>query len=460
MVGTRRRCVSLFARCRSLVYQRTTKLVGLPHTRTLTSLRQLNFPAIGDRSCGCASITRTFTPSCKIGVGHLSVPIGPCSIFHYSIPGLDASLCFIIGSAFCSGVLPGTRLPRNICTKKVHAFVRGCPRITSHCCNGTTPANGSNVITLGAVLTRSNFIICIPRNIMIRHPVRLIGVFHDSMSAVTGHHVLIVVRPHSRTGLLIYSRDVSSIGFLTARIIRVFTNRNTFFSCCSLRRDDVSAAHFTSIRIGRRTKDGILIGNVALGGNLAHGGCCVRLGNRRTRTALYNVSVLSGRRRLSACDRVARTMPCYADGRLFGGILSSRTINTFDNHVLIGRSTRGATTCRAGHGLYTAHRTHVCDGPRLRVCTSSIGYSRNVAAKRLSRATLFCVRDHNVPHSRTHVLLDMTFATSIVSCMHLSTLGSHLRGLMRGHFHKRLTEYTNYQVYGWRWRVRLARVTV
>lgn len=444
----RRRCVSLFSRARTVVYQRDTRILGTPHTTTFTSFRHLNFPAHGRRGCGCASVDGFFRPSCNLGLGQLRVPIGPCRIFGYSIPGVDATLCFIIGSTFCNETLPGSRLPRKIVFNDLGRITRGRPSLIGGCCNGLTSATRSKIATFGATFTRSNILFCIPGGIIMRGPVRLIGVLHNSIGFVIGHHILVVLRRNTRTHLLIYSRTVSNIGFLTARIVRVFTNRGTVFSFCRLRRARADAMHVDGVCMERRTGDGMLLGNVALRGKAAQGAAYIALTNRRTRLGLYNVTVTSGGRRISGRAAVSRTIPGYADGRLCGCILSRRTMNTFTNLILIHPSTRRADSRRAGHGLYTAQSTRVCARPRLRVCTSSIGYDRNTAIKRLSRDTLFCVQRHNVPIHRTHLLLVFTFIGRIVSAVHLSTLGSHLRLLMRGHFQKRLGGYRKYTVYG------------
>lgn len=438
----------LFSRARTVVYGRDTRILGTPHTTTFTSFRQIKFPAHGVRGCGCASMDGCFRPSFNLGLGHLTVPIGPCRIFGYSIPGVDATLCFIIGSTFCSGTLPGDRLPRNIVFNDLGRITERRPRLIGGCCNGLTSASGSNIATFGAAFTRSNMVFCIPGGMMIRGPVRLIGVLHTSIGFVIGHHILVVLRSNTRTHLLVYSRTVSGIGFLTARMVRIFTKRGAIFSLCRLRRARADAIHVDGLCMGRRTGDGILLGNVALRGNAAHGAARMLLTKRNTRVGLYKVTVTSGGRRVSGGADVSRTIPGYADGRLFGCMLSSRSVNTFTKLILMHPSTRRAGSRRAGHGLYTAHSTEVCARPRLRVCTSSIGYSRKTAIKRLSRGTLFCVHSHKVGRGRTHLLLVFTFIGRIVSAVHLSTLGSHLRLLIRGHFHNRLGEYRNYTVYG------------
>lgn len=365
------------------------------------------------------------------------------------MPGVDATLCFMMGSTFCHGTLPGTRLPRKILLNDLGRLSRRCPTLIGRCCNGLTSASGSNIATFGAAFTRSNFVLCIPGNIIISGPVRLIGVLHTSIGFVIGHHILIILRRDTRTHLLVYSRTVSGMGFLSARIVRIFTGRGTAFSLCRLRRARADAIHFDGLCIGRRTSDGILLGNVALRGNAAHGAARMALTKHKTRVGLYNVIVTSGGRRISGRAFVSRGITSYADGRLFGCMLSSRTANTFTKGMLMHRKTRRAGSRRAGHGLYTAHSTRVCARPRLRVCTSSMGYSRKTAINRLSRGTLFCVRRHNVDLGRTHLLLVFTFIGRMVSAVHLSTLGSHLRLLIRGHFHNRLGGYRKYTVYGW-----------
>lgn len=441
--------MSLFSRYRTVVYHRDTRTLGTPQTATFTSFRHRKFPAQGRRGCGCASIDGFFRPSCKLGLGQLPVPIGPCRIFGYSIPGVDASLFFMIGSTFCGRILPGSKLPRKIVFNDLEGVTRRRPRLIGGCCNGLTSASGSTIATFGATFTRSKMLVCIPGGIVISEPVRLIGVLHTSIGFVMGHHILVVLRRKTRTHLLVYSRTVSGMGFLTARIVRIFTRRGSIFSLCRLRRARADAIHFDGLCIGRKTGDGMLLGKVALRGKAAHGAARIALTNRNTRVGLYNVTVTSGGRRISGGASVSRTIPGYADGRLFGCILSSRSIKTFTNLMLMHPSTRRADSRRAGHGLYTAHSTHVCARPRLRVCTSSMGYSRKTAMNRLSRGTLFCVHTHNVTRGRTHLLLVFTFIGRIVSAVHLRTLGSHLRLLIRGHFHNRLGGYRKYSVYGW-----------
>ncbi len=440
----------LFRSNERVLSHRDTKTLGTRHSGTFTSFYHLNFPAQGRRQCGCASITRTFTPSCKIGLGHITFTMGPCRTFHYSIPGLDASLCFIINSIFYQRAVPTISLPRKIVIYSLGRTTRHCPRgIRTHC-NTLTHARGSTIGTLGAVLTRSNLFICVPHKITIRHALRIIGVLHSSISVVMGHQILIILRRGTRTHLLFYSRTVSSYRFLAARIIRICTNTGTHLRVCRLRRARTEGHHFDGLCIRRRTSDIIDRCGVALANKLAHGHASIQLYKRNTRSGLCNYIVTSNDRRISGGALVSRTTYYYADGRLCGCIVSRRDIKTFTNHVLIHRKTRRAISGRHGTGLYTAGGTQVCARPVLRVCTSSIGYDRKSAIKRVSRRSLFCVRRHNVDHRRTGVLLGFTFTNRIVSTVTLRTLHSHLRRLIRGHFHNRLDHYSNYGLYGWR----------
>lgn len=447
-VLSRGRCLSLCRSSSEVVGGGDTRILGTIHSTTFRSFHHLNFPSQGMRECGCASVDTVFRPSCNLGLGHLRVPMSPCRTFHYSMPGLDASLCFIMGSTFCYGTLPGMRLPRNIVISSLGGVTTRGPRFVKGCCTGVTGASRSNVATLGAFLTRSNLLVCIPGGIGIRQAVRIVGVLHSSISLVIGHHILVIVRRNTRTGFLFYSRTTSSGGFLTARMVRTCMNRGTDLSLCYLRRARCGGHHIDGICVRRRTGDHIGRGIVALRGNVAHGHLSLMFGNRKTRYFYGNYIVTSGGRIMSGGALVSRRINRYADGRLCGCMLSNRTHNTFTNEMLIHRNTRGAASRRAGRGLYTAGATHVFARPVLRVCTSSIGYTRNDAINRLGSTTLFCVRRHKIDHRRTGLLLRFTFVGRIVSGVRLRPLHSHLRRLMRGQFHNRLGGYRNYGLYG------------
>ncbi|MCC8147107.1 MAG: Fe-S cluster assembly protein SufD [Bacteroidales bacterium] len=426
--------IDFFKTQRKQIDASCSSLVNSYRDEAFASFEETGFPIFKSEEYQHTNIAELLDTDFGFYLNYKGESIDPHKLFHCNIPNLSSSPHFIINGHFYKEK-NNRNLPDKVFSGSLNTFAEEYPDIFSKYYNKLAEEKGNGLTALNTMFVQDGYVLYVPKNIIIDHPIQLTNIFNGKIDALINRRILIIIEAGSQAKILICDHSTEKEPLYAAtQITEIFVEENAVLDFYELEESSKRTIRLADNFVQQSTSSNVMINNITLNNGVTRNNYYIDLDGEFAETYLYGMAIVDDTQKIDNHSVIFHNVPNCQSNELFKYVLDEQSLGVFSGKIIVAENAQKTQAYQNNKNLLGSKECKMYSKPQLIINADDVKCSHGMTTGQLDESALFYMRSRGIPKEEAILLLKYAFTDDVIQGIRLDTLKERLKMLIEKRF--------------------------
>jgi Fe-S cluster assembly protein SufD len=438
-VSAEKQYIDLYGSCRDMICRHSSDVMNAPRDEACEFLRSKGFPSRKVERYKYTDIEKVFAPDYGVNLNRLNIPVNPYDAFKCDVPNLSTSLYFVVNDELYTEKLPKARLPEGVILDSLRKIAVEQPDFVARYYNKIADKSDS-VNALNTMLAQDGVLLYVPKNVRLGRTVQIINILRSDVDLMVNRRMLIILEEGAEAELLLCDHTIDNRKFLTTQVIEAFVGENAALSIYGLEETNTKNNIINNSYIEQQANSRVFHNVLTLHNGLTRNMLDLTFKGEGAECECNGCAIIDQNQHVDNNTLITHAVGHCESQELYKYVLNDSSTGAFAGRVLVEKDAQKTASEMRNQNLCATRQAHMYTQPMLEIYADDVKCSHGSTVGQIDDAALFYMRQRGISLDEAKLLLQLAFASEVISKIRISPIRERLLHLVEKRFRNELNK--------------------
>lgn len=387
------------------------------------------FPSLKNEMYRYTDLNKAFAPDYGLNLRRVEFPLSRREVFRCCVPGMPASLFFVVNDSFRGNADVHAALPQGVFVGRLKDAARIMPQKINSLYAAAADIENDPVAALNTMYAQDCLTIYVPDGADAGRTIQTVNLMRADVDLMANRRVLIILGENAAATILLCDHDSDGRSFLVTEVAEVYAGRNSRLEMYSLEQTTSNNKRFASLYLVQEEGSSVTLNGMTLHNGLTRNTLRLKLAGSNAALEAYGFALGNGSRHTDTNAIIEHAAPHCTSNILYKYVLDGQSTGVFAGKVLVRPGAQETESQETNANLCVSGDAHVHTQPMLEIYADNVRCNHGVTVGRLSEDALFYMGQRGVDEHEARLLLEYAFVDEVLRHVSLQSLRSRIARL-------------------------------